>query len=226
MQVVHISDLHYGSLVPYSYVKKLLKEIHNIAKDVIVCTGDYIHERNSTQQIDKIWPLLSSLEAPEGVYSVLGNHDHWGDTDRSLYWLEKSGQNTRGKAIPIVRGKQRLWIAGIGDYWEDSIAIDDVLVEVPKDECRILLAHNPDSADTQYEERIDLMLAGHTHGGQVRIPFVGPPVLPVKNKRYSSGLLKSNNHHLLFISRGIGWTIYPVRFNCLPEIPILELVAA
>ena len=93
-------------------------------------------------------------------------------------------------------------------------------------DCRIVLAHNPDSADTDFEGRIDLMLSGHTHGGQIRIPFYGPPVLPVSNKTYSSGLKISTKQHPVFISRGIGWAIYPVRFNCFPEIPVLELVPA
>ena len=135
--------------------------------------------------------MLSKLVAPEGVFSVLGNHDHWGDTERSLYWLEKSGQNARSKAIPIERKGQRLWVVGVGDLWEDDIDLDEVLREVPKDECRIVLAHNPDSADSPYEGDVDLMISGHTHGGQINVPFFGPPVLPVKNKSYSSGLVRT-----------------------------------
>ncbi len=226
IKLLHISDLHYGALVPFSFVEKLFQKVQAIDKDVIVCTGDYIHERNNTKQINTIWPLLSKLVAPEGVFSVLGNHDHWGDTERSLYWLEKSGQNARSKAIPIERKGQRLWVVGVGDLWEDDIDIDKVLREVPKDECRIVLAHNPDSADNPYEGEVDLMISGHTHGGQVNVPFFGPPVLPVKNKSYSSGLVSTTKGQSLFISRGIGWAIYPVRFNCFPEIPILELTAA
>jgi predicted MPP superfamily phosphohydrolase len=226
IKILHISDLHYGSLVPYSFVERLFQQIHSLDKDIVVCTGDYVHERNSIREINRIWPLLSGLAAPEGVFSVLGNHDHWGDTERSLYWLERSGQNTRGKAIPIERKGKRLWVAGVGDLLEDDIDIDDVLKEIPEDECRIVLAHNPDSADSPYEERVDLMMSGHTHGGQVNVPFYGPPILPVKNKSYSSGLVKTTKSQSLFISRGIGWSIYPVRFNCFPEIPILELIAA
>jgi len=224
LKIAHLTDLHYGALMPLQFVEHLLDKLNRIEKDVIVCTGDYIHERRSTAQIDAVWPLLSELQAPMGVYSVLGNHDHWGDTARSLYWLEKSGQNLRGKAIALEKSGQRLWLAGIGDYWEDPLAIDPILAQIPERDCRIVLAHNPDSADTPFEGRIDLMLSGHTHGGQVNIPFVGAPVLPVKNKAYSSGLVLSKKRQPVFISRGVGWAIYPVRFNCYPEIPILELV--
>jgi predicted MPP superfamily phosphohydrolase len=166
------------------------------------------------------------LKAPLGVYSVLGNHDHWGSTERSLYWLEQSGQNLRGKVTYLERAGKRLWFAGIGDLWEDPMNVDTVLNQIPEEECRIVLAHNPDSADTPFQGWIDLMLAGHTHGGQVNVPFYGPPVLPVKNKNYSCGLKTSPKQHPVFISRGIGWAIYPLRFNCYPEIPILELTAA
>jgi predicted MPP superfamily phosphohydrolase len=225
-KLVHITDIHYGFLVPLGFVKGLLNKVNHLEKDLIVCTGDYVHERNSTTQIDTVWPLLSELKAPFGVYSVLGNHDHWGSTERSLYWLAKSGQNLRGQVICLERNGQRLWLAGGGDFWEDHLELDSLLSQIPDSECRIVLAHNPDTADTKFQGRIDLMIAGHTHGGQVRIPFYGPPILPVRNQTYSSGLKTSTKGHSVFISRGIGWAIYPVRFNCPPEIPILELVAA
>lgn len=90
----------------------------------------------------------------------------------------------------------------------------------------VVLAHNPDSANTSYRKRIDLMISGHTHGGQVNLPFLGAPFLPVQNKEYSSGLKRSPRGCPVFISKGIGWAICPVRFNCFPEIAVLELVPA
>ena len=103
--------------------------------------------------------------------------------------------------------------------------LDQVLKDVPDDACRIILAHNPDTADTEYTTRVDLMISGHTHGGQIKIPFVGTPILPVKNKAYSSGFIRSQKTGV-FISRGIGWAAVPLRFNCFPEIAILSLSAA
>ncbi len=99
-----------------------------------------------------------------------------------------------------------------------------MLKKIPSEDCRIVLAHNPDTADTQFDGRVDLMLCGHTHGGQINIPLVGPPILPVRNKSYSSGLKVSPRGTKVFISKGIGWSICPVRFNCRPEIAVLELV--
>jgi predicted MPP superfamily phosphohydrolase len=192
----------------------------------IVCTGDYVHERGATGQIDAVWPILNELAAPGGVYSILGNHDHWADTERSLDWLQRSGQNLRHRALPVERGGQRLWLAGAGDLWEDHLPLDTLLAGVPPDECRIVLAHNPDTADSAYAARADLFVCGHTHGGQVRLPGGHAPVLPVENKAYSSGLVVSPRGTPVFISTGIGWAVYPVRLNCLPEIAVLELVRA
>ena len=220
--IVQLTDIHYGFLMPMAAVRHVIKTANALHKDMLVCTGDYIHERNRTVQIDAVWPELCRLQAPCGVYSVLGNHDHWGDTDRSLDWLARSGQNLRHRSVAIQRQNQRIWLGGAGDLWEDDPGIDSAFAGVPSGECKILLAHNPDTADTFYRRTIDLMICGHTHGGQVVIPFWGPPVLPVSNKRYSSGLI-NNGKTKLFISRGLGWAIVPVRLNCRPEIAVLKL---
>lgn len=221
--IVQLTDLHFGPLVPLSFLQHVIRKANALSKDVIVCTGDYVHERDTDEEINGIWPLLSELNAPLGVYSVLGNHDHWADSNRSVYWLERSGQNIRNRTHCFERDGKRLWIAGGGDLWEDHRNFDEILGNIPDDDCKIVLAHNPDSADSNFSKRIDLMICGHTHGGQVNIPFYGAPVLPVKNKNYSSGLKTSAKGQPVFISKGIGWAVYPVRFNCFPEIAVLEL---
>lgn len=223
LRVVHLSDLHFGALVPLAAIREVVQRANDLGGDVIVCTGDYVHERNSIAQIDSVWPELARLTAPLGVYSILGNHDHWADTARSQHWLEQTGQDLRHKVTALEKNGQRLWLAGAGDLWEDHRGLDGLLRRLPESDCRIVLAHNPDTADTAFRRRVDLMLSGHTHGGQVRIPFLGAPALPVRNKRYSSGLCRSPRGVGVFISRGIGWACLPVRFNCRPEIAVLEL---
>jgi len=223
-RIVHLTDLHYGFLVPLSVIRYVIRRANRLQRDLVVCTGDYVHKRGITTQIDAVWPLLSQLRAPLGVHSVLGNHDHWADTRRSQQWLHETNQNLRHKVKVIEKDGQRLWLAGAGDLWADHRNLDGILGGVPDSDCRIVLAHNPDTADSEFSARIDLMISGHTHGGQVNIPFVGPPVLPVRNKTYSSGLRTSPRGMGVFISKGIGWAIYPVRFNCPPEIAVLELV--
>ncbi len=222
--IVHLTDLHYG-LVPKSFVHNVVNKANSLKKDVIVCTGDFVHRRNNNREINGVWPILSELQAPLGVYSVLGNHDHWAGADRSFYWLQRTGQNLRHEVRSFKREGKRLWIAGGGDLWEDHQSFDHILRNVPRQDCRIVLAHNPDSADTVFSERIDLLISGHTHGGQVCIPFYGtPPFLPVQNTNYNFGLKRSNKGLPLFISKGVGWGDFPVRLNCPPEIAVLELV--
>jgi uncharacterized protein len=225
LTMVHLTDLHYGPLAPTSFIRQIIGKANDLKKEVIVCTGDYVQADDNDGEINAVWPLLAELQAPLGVYSVLGNHDHWADSQRSAYWLERSGQDISQRAHCLERGGKRLWIAGGGDLWEDHRDFDDILKNVPPEDCRIVLAHNPDSADTSFSERIDLMICGHTHGGQVNLPFIGAPVLPVENKNYSHGLKASRKGTPVFISKGIGWAIFPVRFNCLPEIAVLELCA-
>lgn len=221
--IVHLTDLHYGFLVPLSFAKKIINKIIGIPRDLIVCTGDYIHERDNTVQIDTVLPEFGRLNAPCGVLSVLGNHDHWAGAERTIHWLDKFNQNIRHKVKCLSRGESRLWVVGAGDLWEDHLELDHIMDQIPENDCKIVLAHNPDTADTYYEQKIDLFISGHTHGGQVNIPLLGTPVLPVKNKNYSFGLKQAKNGTPVFISRGIGWAIYPVRFNCFPEIAVLTL---
>lgn len=223
-RIVHLTDLHYGPLNPLCFIRHVINKTNSLKPDVTVCTGDYVLEFKSTSQIDTVWPELARLEARHGVYSVLGNHDHWANKKRSIFWLKKTKQDLRHKTVRIERAEKSLWLAGAGDLLDDHRSFDNLLKNIPDDHCRIVLAHNPDSADTLYSRRIDLMLSGHTHGGQVDIPFVGTPILPVRNKNYTKGLTRSLRGGNVFISRGIGWAKFPVRFNCPPEIAVLELV--
>ncbi|MHC4270431.1 MAG: metallophosphoesterase, partial [Planctomycetota bacterium] len=182
-------------------------------------------EKIDYKQVETVWYMLEKLEAEYGVYSILGNHDHWFNFNKSLEYLNISGQNIRHKAVSINKDGTRIWLGGAGDLWSDDIGIDKAFKNVPDGECKILLAHNPDTADKEFKTRIDLMISGHTHGGQVNLPLIGPLVLPVKNRRYSNGFIRSQ-HTDIFISRGIGWAIIPVRFNCYPEIAVLNLKKA
>ena len=221
--LAHLTDIHFGSFVSESFVERIVHMTNALETDTIVCTGDYVLGNDTTEEIDKVWPILSKLKARHGVYSVLGNHDHHANFDRSHYWLERSEQNIRHQCKPIIKGKERIIIGGAGDYWYDRLEIDNAFSGSYKGDCKLLLSHNPDSIDTQFDTPLSLVISGHTHGGQVVIPFFGPPILPVKNKNYSSGLIPTPKVPL-FISKGIGWSGLPIRFNCYPEIAILELV--
>ena len=217
--ILQLTDLHYGYRMPEFVIREVINKTNKLKKDLVVCTGDYV---SHWAHIDQVWEMLSDLEAPYGVYSVLGNHDHWTNFEQSMNWMEKTGQNLRHKSLAIQKDGQHLWLGGAGDLYEDEIGIDKAFSGVPAEDFKIVLAHNPDSADTKFSTPVDLMISGHTHGGQVRLPFLGAPILPVENTNYDCGL-KNTPRTSLYISRGIGCSIFPLRFNCPPEISILQL---
>ncbi|MEM5773748.1 MAG: metallophosphoesterase [Anaerolineaceae bacterium] len=222
--IIHLADLHYGPLMSIATLQQVVDQVNRMERDIVVNTGDNVYQHRSTQAVDDVWPVLSQLSAPLGVYSVLGNHDHWASTSRSLKWLEKSGQNLRHRSVAIEKNGARIWLGGAGDLMGDEPGVDAAFTGVPDDDCKILLAHNPDTADLPFAASVQLVISGHTHGGQVVLPFFGPPVLPVHNRRYASGFVRSE-HTDVFISRGVGSTA-PIRFNCPAEIAVLKLTPA
>lgn len=223
LTILQLTDIHYGLLDPRVLVEHIIDLANSIEKDIIVCTGDYVRKKNITQEIDTVWPMMQKLKAPMGVYAVLGNHDHWVNSKHSLYWLEKSGLSIRHKTISFERNGKRIWLGGAGDLWEDELKIDETFSGIDENDFKIVLAHNPDTADRrEIKTKIDLYISGHTHGGQINLPLIGPPYLPVKNRKFASGFVKTKKTSV-FVCRGIGWAILPVRFNCPAEIAVLHL---
>jgi predicted MPP superfamily phosphohydrolase len=199
-----------------------------------VLLGDYISSSldRFTQKHIKINPeytgefleVFKNLSAPMGVYAVLGNHDFWSGRE-AVDMLTNGLPNAkwlRNESIVLKQGGESLRIAGVDDYWhgfslERAIGKDNV--------CKVLLSHNPDInlALEQRQMHVDLVLSGHTHGGQIVLPFVGAPFLPVKTgRRYQEGLVR-DGHRLTFVTRGVGTVLLPFRYQCPPEVSVLTL---
>ncbi|EMO53863.1 metallophosphoesterase [Leptospira noguchii] len=223
-RIAIVSDLHYGFLNPEFWVRWVIKEVNSQNADLVVGLGDYVKKRNTDIELLKVWPILKELKAKDGVYFVNGNHDHWANNELSLELLEKSGRSIRNKNVVIRRNVSQFILAGIGDFWEDRTDIDSVLFGTFPEDLRIVLSHNPDSSNKKHKEKVDLFLTGHTHGGQVRIPFFNlSPILPVKDSNFDIGFKKNKFDESVFISAGIGWSILPIRFFCPSEIPVIVL---
>ncbi|MFN7953233.1 MAG: metallophosphoesterase [bacterium] len=225
LRILQLSDIHHGPWMGRELVSRIVSRAAGIPCDLIALTGDYVHGDDARAALEWVIAALSRLRAPLGVHAVLGNHDHYADGSRAKELLADAGISRVHSRVAIEREDGRLWLAGTGDLWEDEVSIDRVLAGVPTNEPRIVLAHNPDTADAPFGARVDLMLSGHTHGGQVRLPFAGALTLPIRNWRYASGLVATARTQL-FVSRGLGWTVLPVRFNCPPEMALLELTRA
>ncbi len=225
LRIAQLTDLHQGWLMPATAVRRAVHLANNAGADLIVNTGDNIREEDGPANIDSVWEELAQLRAPLGVYAVLGNHDCRAGADQSLTRMEQAGQSLRHRCIRLEREGTALWLGGAGDRYSERDGIDRLFSETPPEECKILLAHNPDTADLSFKTRVDLVISGHTHGGQICFPFIGAPFIPVRNPNYVSGLI-TNTRRRVFISRGIGWGGLPLRLNCPPEIAVLLLTRA
>jgi predicted MPP superfamily phosphohydrolase len=164
---------------------------------------------------------LRQMRAPYGLCAVLGNHDVKSDPNLVEGLLRAVGiQVLANQSVPIEGNGARFWLSGVNDPLEGKPDLAQTLHSVPSDEATILLAHEPDYADHVVRYPVDLQLSGHTHGGQIRVPFLPPGYLPPMGRKYVWGLYKIGGL-TLYTNRGLGTVNVPVRMNCPPEITLL-----
>jgi hypothetical protein len=230
LTIAVISDLHAGA--PYIDTAKIdqVVAMTNAARpDLILLTGDYVVTGvlgGHHMAIEEIAAHLKPLHAPLGVYAVLGNHDHWEDADHIAAVLTKAGIPDFENAhivIPSPRGP--LTLVNIGDYHSGAAHPPRALKGVPSGTQAICFTHSPDAFPLLYGTACTLTVAGHTHGGQVKLPFLGRPAVDaasVYGQRYAFGLIQETGR-TMFVSPGIGTSILPVRFGVPPEISFLTI---
>ena len=236
-RIVQISDLHASFWVGRSYLTGVIEAINRLDKDLLVITGDII-----TGAVNDFWKrwlptskrdylamvidVLKNLHDGDKI-AVLGNHDQWDGSateKRLVRELESIGFGVlRNSSIPISRGKDKLYLAGTDDIWF-SYDLTCALHHVPNNAFKILLSHSPDvTTDIHKEMKIDLTLCGHTHGGQVAIPYLSQHFLPINNpSRYMAGIIKEP-YGYTYVNRGIGTLVFPFRLGAPPEITRLTL---
>lgn len=229
LRVAVLSDLHVGS--PFNGLDRLQQVVDetNAAKpDLILLAGDYVIQGvigGSFVEPAAIAPVLARLRAPLGVYAVMGNHDWWlEEPDELIAAFEANGLRLLDNDAIEIQGAAPFWLAGLGDWWEGKPSVAAALSKVPPGATTLLFTHNPDAFPTILE-RVDLVIAGHTHGGQVYLPLLGRLVVPSDyGDRYAVGLIEEEGKRM-FVSSGVGTSILPVRFLTPPEISILEIVS-
>lgn len=221
LRLVLLSDLHLGPDVDREHVDRAVDLALDVEPDLILLAGDFVSE---PQAIPACEDAVSRLRAPGGVFACLGNHDHWTAPDHVADALTEAGVEVlRNRAAEVVDG---LWLAGVDDVWEEKADLDAALAPVPPGAPVVLLAHEPEFADeVAADGRVALQLSGHTHGGQVRFPLIGPPILPYLGRRYPAGLYQVGSLQL-YVTRGVGLIAPPVRVNCRPEVTLVELRGA
>ena len=227
LRIAVLADLHVGS--PWNGLSKLAETVELTQRarpDLVLLAGDFVIHGVVGGRFtppEEAAALLSELDAPAGVYAVLGNHDWWLDADRVRSSLE-------GVGIPVledasVRVQYRacdFWLVGVSDFWEGPHDVRAALRGVPQDAASVLFTHNPDLFP-EIPDHVSLTIAGHTHGGQVYLPGIGRPVVPSQyGERFAIGHIVEQGRHL-FVSSGLGTSILPVRFLVPPEVSVLEL---
>ncbi|WP_042349109.1 metallophosphoesterase [Bacillus massiliigorillae] len=225
--IVQFSDTHLGFQYQLNNLEKTVQLINKIQPDLIVFTGDLMDKPNHYDSPTKIIPILQKLHAPFGKFCIFGNHDHGGyGSDLYKQTMEDSGFMVLQNANTIITNslKQSIYISGIDDAMLGRPNWENTLNNIPKDAYSILLSHAPDFADRAKNENVSLQLSGHSHGGQVKIPFYGALITPPFAKKYYEGMYNLGNMKL-YVNKGLGTTRMPLRFFTRPEITIFTLQA-
>jgi predicted MPP superfamily phosphohydrolase len=223
LRIVLMSDFHLFPFTPADLIQEAIRQAGTLEPDIVLFGGDFVY--SEAEAAYELSPILAQLNSKLGSFAVLGNHDHAKGAAVVQHALVRSGievLNNRGVTLSI--GSSGFYLAGV-----DSMAARTANVRAAFAAHRgygptLVLAHEPDTID-YYSQRapIDLQLSGHSHGGQIRLPGVGPVILPLWGRRYPRGLYQVNDSHL-FTSQGIGTVDLPVRINCPPEIAEITLM--
>ena len=228
LRIAILTDLHVGS--PFNGIDNLKRvvDLTNAARPDLVCLlGDLVIQGvvgGSVVEPEAIAAELSRLKPEAGAFAVLGNHDGWLDRTRVSNALARNKiRMVEDTAAKIETPLGPVWIAGVSDLWTGKHDLASAVNAIEDDDVPvILLTHNPDIFP-QVPRRVSLTLAGHTHGGQVRLPFVGRPVVPSRfGQRFAAGHIVEDGRHL-FVATGVGTSIFPVRFRVAPAVTLLSI---
>jgi len=225
LTIAHISDLHLGGWMTRERMWSVVEQVNALEPDVIAITGDFVTNIWEHTPAD-IVETVGALQAREAKIAVLGNHDHWTSASIVTDAVREAGATLFvNEHVALQRDDAALYFAGVDDIWEDQHDLDAALAGIPDSAPVVLLAHEPDYADDIAPTgRVGLQLSGHSHGGQVRLPLAGAPILPRLGEKYDMGLYDVDGM-ALYVNRGVGMVAPHVRFNCRPEITRIQLVA-
>lgn len=228
-RLVQVSDLHIGPIVDEDYLARVLADLEGLDPDLLVITGDVVHY-TQPRDVDQAARVLSRLpKVPLGSVAILGNHDYgraWSEdraADRVARTLTDLGVRVLRNDVVEVAGLQ---VAGLDDLWAGRLRPHETLGRLDPAKASLVLCHNPDGLDEPgWEGYRGWVLSGHTHGGQVKPPFLSPPLLPVRNTRYTRGDIDLGDGRRVYINAGLGY-LRQVRLNVRPEVTVFHLLRA
>lgn len=218
-RLVHLSDFHHSPLTDLDHIEKAVDAANALEPDMVVLTGDYVsHEAEYVRPVAEV---MGRLESEYGSYACLGNHDHWTDAALVTGELEDNGVRVLvNEGFRFTARGVSFWMCGVDDYMVKRTDVKAALHGSFPDEMKMMLAHNPVIVRQAARHGVDVMFSGHTHGGQVKIREKEKRILA--HRRLSSGLHRRKETQI-YITRGIGTVVLPVRYQCPPEISVIEL---
>jgi uncharacterized protein len=222
-RIALVTDLHHGPAVPRWWLERAADTVVGLTPDLIALGGDFVsHARSDLNGLESV---LSRFRAPDGVVAVLGNHDHWVGPETVAEVVRRAGvELVLNRHRLMRRGSAVLAVAGVDDLSHGAVRIPDALHGILASTPVVLLSHNPDLVEyLPPAARVDLMLSGHTHNGQVHWPLIGPLTVPSQfGGRYLHGLHRVGGTQL-YVSGGVGSGAIPIRWGNPPEVPVLRL---
>lgn len=231
-RIIQLSDFHYAEFTEPYFIRDVVKQANHLKPDMVVLNGDYVTDgalfsHTQTKHFAyRCTEILAEIECSRR-YAVLGNHDSTFAKHAVIDGLAQHKHTLlNNRYEPLERDGKRLWIAGTGDALTNDTRLDEAVPpSAHKDkEPVLMIIHEPDLLPMVARHDADLMLSGHTHGGQIRFPFVPAMHLPPLGKKYVEGLFRLGSTKL-YVTRGVGTVKLPFRFNCPPEITLLTLEA-
>lgn len=222
-RIVQLSDIHHSPFTSSEFIKQIVRKANELKPDMFVLTGDYVSHEN--EYIAPVAEILGELKAEFGTHACLGNHDHWTNAKLVTTEFRRNGINMLiNQGFRFSAKNESFWLCGVDDFGEGLSDIRQSLRGSKFNEMKLLLAHNPAIVRRAAYWNIDLVLSGHTHGGQVKLREPRERVLFPNRRRFSSGL-HYRGETQIYITRGIGTVVVPMRYQCPPEISVLELRA-
>lgn len=226
-KIVQFSDTHLGFYYSLNQLNDLVTEINYHSPDIVIFTGDLIDNPKQYKQPEHIMNILKKIDAPLGKLAIYGNHDHGGyGTDMYRNIMENAGFQILQNDVRIIKllDKSEIILAGLDDCILGKPSFDTLSKQMKHDCYTILLAHEPDVAVKAAQYHYHLQISGHTHGGQIKLPFFGPLYTPPLGKKFIEGFYEVNNKKMmLYVNRGLGSTRLPLRFLSKPELTIFTL---
>lgn len=222
LRIVHLSDIHHSPFTGLEFIERAVEISNSLKPDMFLLTGDYVsHE---TEYAAPVSEAMGKLVSEYGTFACLGNHDHWTEGDVVTYFLEREGIKVlNNEGFRFESRGASFWLCGVDDLMVRKTDLRAALRGSRSDEFKLLLAHNPKIINRAARAGVDLMLSGHTHGGQIRLRPTNEGLIMPKSRR-RSGLHRRKTTQV-YITRGIGTVVLPVRYQCPPEISLLQLRA-